>query len=217
MNQLTRNTGRVLIGAGICTGLFWALAGMLGSFAGAEVVRSGLWAPAQGLHVLGAVLALFGLTGLYAVYGAKTGKFGLLGFTLSVIGTMCFFADGIIALVLFPALGAADARLLAADGALNAPPVFLAFVTFAVFFMLGYLLFGAVIIRADSQMMKPVSLLMAGSVLANLPPGPVPHSVIAAGGILWSAGMIWLGARQSARQTTLSGASLSSQHLVLAK
>ena len=193
MIQIAKRTGWVLMLSGFCIGLFWTLAWRLGSFAGTEVIRDGLWVPAQALHVLGAVLALFGLIGLQALYGAKTGTAGMVGFVLAVIGAMCFFADGVIALVLFPALGAADPRLFNADGALNSPPVFFTFVVFAVFLMLGYVLFAVALLRADVRMRKPAALLIAGAVLSNLPPGPVSPLLIAAGGILLSVAMLWVG------------------------
>jgi hypothetical protein len=191
--QTAKRTSWVLMLSGCCTGLFWALAWRLGSFVGAEVTHDGLWVPAQTLHVLGAVLAVFGLIGLQALYGAKSGIVGMAGFVLSVIGAMCFFADGVIALVLFPVLAVADPRLFNADGALNSPPVFFTFVVFAAFLMLGYLLFAATLMRADVRMRKPAVLLMAGAVLSNLPPGPVSPLVIAAGGMLWSVAMLWMG------------------------
>ena len=193
MLQMEKGTGWVLVLSGCCTGLFWALAWRLGSFVGAEVTRDALWVPAQALHVLGAVLALFGLIGLQALYGAKTGTGGLVGFVLSVIGAICFFADGVIALVLFPVLASADPRLFNAEGALNSPSVFFTFVVFAVFLMLGYVLFAVTLLRADARMRQPAALLIAGAVVSNLPPGPVSPLVIAAGGILWSVAMLWIG------------------------
>ncbi|MBY0503018.1 MAG: hypothetical protein K2X03_03850 [Bryobacteraceae bacterium] len=193
MQQIAKTTGRVLILTGVITGLFWALAGRLGSFAGAAVTRDSLWIPAQTLHVLGAVLAVFGLIGLQALYGTKTGSTGMAGFVLSIAGALCFFADGVIALVLFPVLGAADARLFQADGAMNSPPVFLMFVAFAVVLMFGYVAFAVALGRADVRMRKPALLLIAGAILSNLPPGPVSPAIIAAGGIAWSMAMLWVG------------------------
>jgi len=191
--QMAKGTSWLLMLSGCCTGFFWALAWRLGSFAGAEVTYDSLWVPAQAFHILGAVLALFGLIGLQALYGAKTGTAGTVGFVLSVIGAICFFADGVIAMVLFPVLAAADPRLFNADGAMNSPPVFFTFVAFAVFLMLGYVLFAVTLLRADARMRNPATLLIAGAVLSNLPPGPVSPLIVAAGGILWSIAMLWIG------------------------
>jgi len=62
-----------LIGGAVCMAGFWLLAALLGSFAGAAVTHDPLWVPAQALHILAALLTLFGIFGLYAGQQEKMG------------------------------------------------------------------------------------------------------------------------------------------------
>jgi hypothetical protein len=190
---LIRWAGAALTASGIVTAVFWILAWRLGSFIGPDVVRDGLWAPSQLLHVLGSGLAVFGVAGLYARHWERMGTLGLMGCVVAVAGTMGFFADGVIAWAVFPALAADAPQLLGVQGAMNTPPVFYAFIAFAVTFMVGYVVLGVALLRARVGSTSAVLLLLVGAVLSSLPPGPVPSSIIALGGILWGAGAAWLG------------------------
>jgi hypothetical protein len=197
--SLIRISGVAFAVGGAAVAVFWALALGLGSFVGADVVRNSLWGPAQWLHVAGAMLAVLGLVGLYAAAWERMGRLGLAGFALALAGTVCFFTDGVIALAVFPALAASAPQTLALSGAMNTAPTFVAFVAFSAIFMTGYLVLGAALLRARIFAAAPVVVLMAGAVLANLPPGPVPSVVIAVGGIFWGAAAAWLGYRLASR------------------
>ncbi|RPI49744.1 MAG: hypothetical protein EHM56_11910, partial [Chloroflexi bacterium] len=117
-----------LISGAVCMAGFRLLAAMLGSFAGAAVTYDPLWVPAQALHILAALLSIFGIFGLYAIQCEQTGVLGLVGFVLTTIGTMLFFADGLIALVIYPALADAAPDLLAVTGAMNRGAVLVTFI-----------------------------------------------------------------------------------------
>src|SRR6266542_1706947 len=114
--QLYRLSGSALVLGGVCTALFWIMAAPLGSFFGADVVRHSFWTPSPVLHVVGALLTIFGVMGLYSAQRALTGVLGLVGFGLATAGAALFLADGLIALAVFPALAAAAPELLSATG-----------------------------------------------------------------------------------------------------
>jgi hypothetical protein len=181
-----------LIGGAICMAVFWLLAAWLGSFAGAAVTHDPLWVPAQVLHCLAALLTLFGLFGLYTAQYEKMGVLGLVGFVLATIGTTLFFADGLIALAIYPALAGTAPELLSASGAMNSGAVLVAFIVMAATAMIGYIVFAAAILRAGVLPRAAALLFLLGGILFNLPPGPVPMIVLAIGGILWAIGSIWL-------------------------
>src|SRR3954470_5859357 len=126
--RLTRLSLRI---GGFCMALFWILAVPIGSFVGADSTRHPLWIPSQVMHVAGALFTLFGLIGLYGAERRRAGQLGLVGFALAVLGTVLFFGDGLIALILYPAVADLAPELLAPDGAMNRGVVLAAFIAIA--------------------------------------------------------------------------------------
>ncbi len=182
-----------LIGGAVCMAGFWILAGVLGSFAGAAVTHSPLWVPSQALHILAALFTLFGIAGLYAVQREQSGALGLVGFVIATVGTVLFFADGLIALAIYPALAEAAPDLLDVTGAMNSGGVLIAFILMAATAMIGYVVFGVAVWRAGILPRAAALLFLLGGILFNLPPGPIPMPVLTFGGVVWAVGAIWLG------------------------
>jgi hypothetical protein len=194
MKQTTlyRLSAYSLMGGAVCMAGFWILATVLGSFAGATVTRDPLWLPGQTLHILAALLTIFGILGLYAVQREQTGVLGLVGFVLAIVGTVLFFADGLIALAIFPALADAAPDVLAITGAMNSGSVLIAFIIMAATAMIGYVVFAVATLRAGILPRAAALLFLLGAILFNLPPGPVPMIVLAIGGVIWAVGSVWL-------------------------
>jgi len=198
--------GRCLVGAGIVTALFWLSTAPFETFAGAEVASHVLFVPGQVLHVAGALLTIFGYIGLFQLIRPEAGRFSLSAFVLAVLGAAFFFGDGIIALVVFPMLAQHAPELIEATGPLFTGRVLGFFVLFAATNMIGTVLFGAAAMLSRLVPWAACLLLIAGGVLANLPPLPGMHLVLVTGGVLWGAGAIWLGYAvvQKARADSLS-------------
>ena len=171
---------------------FWLLAALLVSFAGASVIYNPLWLPSQALHILAALFTIFGIFGLYAIQREQSGVLCLVGFVLATLGTMLFFADGLIALAIYPALADATPDLLTVTGTMNSGSVLVAFIIMAATAMIGYIVFAAAILRAGILPRAAALLFLLGGVLFNLPPGPVPMIVLTIGGIVWAVGSVWL-------------------------
>jgi hypothetical protein len=182
--------GAALIGAGMFTAMFWILAADIGSFVGVSSVRHPLWTVSQWFHVLGALLTMFGLIALYAVHRERTGVAGLVGFALAIAGTVLFFADGFVALVIFPALAGAAPWVLSPTGAMNNGSVLAAFVLVAVVNVVGLTVFTLAMLHAD---LFPRSAFIlrgrrafqsaAGS-YANAPAGPRRRPLGSRGGLV---------------------------------
>jgi hypothetical protein len=194
MKQSTRYqlSAYSLISGAVCMAGFWLLATLLGSFAGATVTHEPLWMPAQTLHILAALFTIFGIFGLYGIQREQMGVLGLVGFVLATIGTTLFFADGLIALAIYPALADAAPDLLAVTGAMNSGAVLVTFIIMAATAMIGYIVFATAILRAGILPRAAALLFLLGGVLFNLPPGPVPMIVLTIGGIVWAVGSAWL-------------------------
>jgi hypothetical protein len=191
--KLVRLSGAALVAGGVCVSLFWILVAPLRTFAGADVVRHPLWTPSQSLHVAGALLAMYGIVGLYAAIRRTAGLFGVVGFVLALAGMALFLADGLVALAVFPALAAVAPDTLAPDGAMNQGSVLILFIAIAAVNMIGQMVLGTLLLQSGSFPRAAVLLVLVGGLVFNLPPGPVPLPVVAAGGVLWGAGAVWLG------------------------
>jgi hypothetical protein len=187
--SLTRWSGLSLLAAGIANAAFWVMVIPIGTFAGAQASLHVLWLPSQLLHVVAGMLALFGLVGLYARYAEEVGWPGLASFALSLFGTGFYLADVVIALMVFPIAARLAPVMLAADGVLNLSPIY---IVFAVVFMVGYILLGLVFLLRNIYPRPAVALFVLGAILMNLPP-VLPMTVLVAGGVLWGAGVAWLG------------------------
>jgi hypothetical protein len=179
--------------SGCASILFWIMAGWTGTFTGAAVVQGAAWIPAQTLHVIAALLAVFGFMSVYAAERHRAGLSGVIAFGLATTGNVLFLVDGVIALVIFPALAHSIPAALEASGVMNQGAMLTLFIAIAAINMIGQVAFGIVTWRAGLFPRPAAALLVIGGLLFNLPPGPVPMIVLAAGGVLWGIAALWLG------------------------
>lgn len=192
-STFVRTGAAALMASGCASILFWIMAAWTGTFAGAAVVQQPAWIPAQTLHVIAALLAVFGFMSVYAAERNRAGVSGLIAFGLATTGNVLFLVDGLIALVIFPALAHSVPAALEASGVMNQGATLTLFITIAAINMIGQVAFGVVTWRAGVFPRPAASLLVIGGLLFNLPPGPVPMIVLAAGGVLWGIAALWLG------------------------
>lgn len=183
----------MMAAGGIANAVFWLMVWQIGSFVGASAALDPLWTPSQWLHVIAAVLGTLGLVALFGAFRERLGVAGLISFAVAVVGAMGYFADGVIALAVFPVLAREAPGMLAATGAMNAPPVLFAFIAFSAIFMIGHVALSGVLLRTRAFPTGSLALFAAGAVLSHLPPGPVPTQVIQFGGIVFSIGATWIG------------------------
>ncbi len=139
---------------------------------------------AHGLHVIGGVVTLLGLVGLYLHHRQRTGAIAFVGFVLAFVGTALFAGLGMIAEFVAPTL-ARNGTLPAAPELLG-PLVPLTFLPF----LFGYLLFGGALIRSAVIPRWGPLALMLGALLLALP-WPWPVNLI--GGALFAAAAVLLG------------------------
>lgn len=184
MNRPNDLTRWLLIGASLCSAGFWILAMVIGSFVGYAVVDHALWIPSQLLHVVGALLVIPAIPGLMQFARSPYGPLAPWAGTVSMIGSALFAADGVIALGVYPTL-ANNARMLLEPGQAMGSGIMLAtYVAVGAVNMMGWILVGAAMWNGRVPNWA-TGLLLAGAVLFNLPPGPVPVFVLAIGGLLW--------------------------------
>ncbi len=138
----------------------------------------------HGLHLIGGVVTLLGVVGLFLRYRERTGTVAFVGFVLAFVGTALFAGLGMIAEFVAPTLARKGALPTAPE--LLGPLVPLTFVPF----LLGYLLLGGALIRSAVGPRWGPILLMLGVLLLALP-WPWPVNLI--GGVLFAAGTVLLG------------------------
>jgi hypothetical protein len=135
------------------------------------------------LYLLGGVLLLLGLVGLYTRQSGSSGTLGLVAFLVAFLGTALAVGATWAELFVAPTLAVEAPRILDAE-----PTGMLALgftLTFVVFLPLGWLLFGVASLRARIYPRAAAILLMVGAVIAGL---PIPLTEI----VLY-VGVAWLG------------------------
>ena len=131
------------------------------------------------LYLLGTVLLLLGLVGLYAGQSEAAGVLGLVGFLVAFLGTALFSGAVWFELFITPSLAAEAPELAEAELGLAG------FVVSFLLVVLGWFLFGAATLRARVYPRPTAALLMVGAVASF---APIPLS-----GIVLSVAVAWLG------------------------
>lgn len=132
-----------------------------------------------GLYLLGGVLLLLGLVGLYASQSEAAGVLGLVGFLVAFAGTALLVGALWFELFITPALATEAPEL--AEAELGLAGFILVLLTGA----LGWVLFGAATLRARVYPRGVAGLLIIGGLVAF---APVPLA-----GIVFSGAIAWMG------------------------
>ena len=131
------------------------------------------------LYLLGAVLLLLGLVGLYASQSEAAGVLGLVGFLAAFLGTALLVGVLWFELFITPSLATRAPALAEAELGLAG------FILVFLLGVVGWLLFGAATLRARVYSRWAAVLLMVGGVVTFV---PIPLA-----GIVFSVAIAWLG------------------------
>ena len=161
--------------AALAGGLLFVIGDLLGlasigeeSFA--ETAATGTFILQQLIFLLGTVLILFGLFGLYASQSEATGTLGLVGFLVAFLGTALTVGAKWAQTFIAPIVAERAPELLEAEN-LAFP---LSFATFA----LGWLLLGVATLRARVYPRWAAVLLIVGAAITFFPFLPTPAVVL---------------------------------------
>ncbi len=183
-STLIRWSGLALIVGGISLALF-VLSHPQVEF-GPDATRQPTWVLSHSFHAVGALLALFGLIGVFVRQRDEAGALGLLAFIVAFIGTALLVATGLISAYILPG---APSLLVGAEPTLDAIP----FVLQTVFMIVGYILLAAAIVRSGVLPRWAALAMVVGVVLFDLPPFVVPLIVLTLGGVVFGASLAWVG------------------------
>lgn len=127
------------------------------------------WVPEHSLFMLSFVLALLGLTTLYAQLVSYAGGLGLAAYITLVVGLILMTAVTFSEAYLFPTFAATVPTFFDPNGPLLSSPLFIASLAVTVLtYMVGHVLFGIVAWRAK-QILGWMAILMGlGAVLSIL-------------------------------------------------
>src|ERR1017187_84694 len=146
------------------------------------------WQLAHRLHFVGAICALLGLPGIYAMQCQQLGTLGTIGFALSFLGNAMFLGTGMITAFIWPMLALCALQSVELGGALFGSLGSLSFLLTAATMMVGYVLFGGALLR--------IGMVPGGTRLGMRPPPPLTAlrwAVMVLGGVLYGAGLAWVG------------------------
>ncbi|MBM3941922.1 MAG: hypothetical protein FJ316_03170 [SAR202 cluster bacterium] len=189
-------SGLALVLGGVSFALFMLLH-PFGELEGAEVTMRWNWVPAHTFHFLGAMFTLLGIIGLYARHDGALGRLGAIGFVIAFIGTAMFVGTGMFTAWVWPVIARHVPAFVAPGGPLFNDSSTVGFTAAPYALMtLGYILFGAAMLKAKVMPRWAVIMSMLGIVLFCVPVhpvGPVPWIVRVIGALVFGGALAWLG------------------------
>ena len=147
-----------------------------------------LWVPVHVVWLVSIVLILLGLVGLYVRYADRMGSLGLVAFLVAFFGNALLVAGSFVDAFVLPTVA------LELPKVFEAPPLPLsiALTLTYVLFLLGYVLFGTVIIRSGVLPRWAGLLLAVGAPLFVVGVDTL-QLITVLGAVLFGVGWAWLG------------------------
>jgi len=179
-DQLLRLAGLAALGAGILSAIGDVMSLVVDLEAAAADASQGI---VFGFYLVGTVLLLLGLVGLYASQSRAAGMLGFAGFLLAFLGTALTAGAIWFELFVTPGLAARAPDLTIAE---------LGFAGFILSFLLaafGWLLFAIATLRAGVYPRPATMLLVAGALVSFVP----LFVQVPATGLVLSVAVAWLG------------------------
>jgi len=187
VDQLIRWSGLTLVAAGLLFGLF--------PFAhpnhDPEGFSGARWLPAHLMPNVGAIIALFGLIGIFARQLRAAGWLGVVAFVASIIGTASFVSGLMIEAFIIPYMGLTFPELVLDD----APPPGIgdAFLVIRMLFMLGFVLLGLSVMRARVLPRGIGVLLIVATLINSFGEMLLGEAAFYLGSVMFGMALGWLG------------------------
>jgi hypothetical protein len=186
-DRLIRWSGLSLVLAGLLFGLF----PFVHPNHDPDGFKSALWVPAHLMPNVGAVVALLGLTGVFARQLRAAGWLGVVAFVASMIGTASFVSGLMIEAFMIPYMSLEFPELLLDD---TPPPgVAEAFLMIRLLFMVGFILLGAAVIQARHYGRNVGLLLIVSAIFNSLGDLLIGDPAFYLGSAMFGGALGWLG------------------------
>jgi len=188
-----RITGLANIISAICLLLFWFLYAVLLPINEVPanydlLILDPDWLLVNGLGVIGFVLALVGILGIFFKQFNDLTLLGMFGFLITVVGQVLYNAGMYYETFIWPILAVSDPNLVTlSTGPIYSNPIFFMMqILSGSIFSIGFLIFGI-----STYSKWAILLLVIGVVLFI--PGFFPYAVRTVGIIAYAIGLIWVG------------------------
>lgn len=151
-----------------------------------------IWVPVHMMPTAMAVLALYGLVGIFARQGERNGRFGTVAFIVAMLGTALMLTGTDVETFIIPFIG------LSAPQVMEGPPPIgqmLAWAAASLVFAIGYILEGIAVIRAGVLPRGAGALLALGGLVLGIgaaATGMLPP-VLLLGALLFGFALAWTG------------------------
>jgi hypothetical protein len=151
------------------------------------------WLIVNSLGVIGFVLALIGILGIFFKQSKDLTEVGMFGFLITFVGQVLYNAGIYYETFIWPVLAESDPNLIdVSDGPIYSDPVFFMMLLLAgSIYVVGFLIFGYSTYKTNSFPKWAVLLLVIGVLLFI--PGFFPYLIRSAGIIVYTIGLIWVG------------------------
>ena len=191
-SNLFRWSGLAFLLAGILLPVSWYIRFAEGDSSNPATVMSALYITGETLAIIGVILTLLGLVGIYTRQIRETGRVGLLGFLALFTGTVLLggllFFEGYVV----PAIAATTPSLHEVS-LFSVPALLVPVIVLSIFNLLGFLLFGIAIMRANVLPRLAGLLFIIGGILYSPGPNQLPWIVFTIGTTVVGIAQIWLG------------------------
>ncbi|MHA2034908.1 MAG: hypothetical protein ACW98X_00655 [Promethearchaeota archaeon] len=151
------------------------------------------WLIVNGLGVIGFLLALIGVLGIFFKQSNDLTQLGMLGFLVTFVGQVLYNAGIYYETFIWPVLAASDINLVdLSNGPIYTDPVFFMMqMLVGSIYVIGFLIFGYSTYKTDSFPKWAILILVIGVVFFI--PGFFPYIVRTIGIIVYTGGLIWVG------------------------
>ncbi|MHA1958728.1 MAG: hypothetical protein ACW99U_00700 [Candidatus Thorarchaeota archaeon] len=151
------------------------------------------WLIVNGLGVIGFVLALVGVLGIFFKQFNDLTALGMIGFLITFVGQVFYNASIYYETFIWPILAQSDPSLIdMSSGPMYTNPVFFIMLILAgSLYAFGFLIFGYSTYKTESFPKWAVLLLVIGVVLFI--PGFSPYIIRTLGVIVYAIGLVWVG------------------------
>jgi len=151
------------------------------------------WLLVNGLGVLGFVLALVGVLGIFFKQFDNLTELGMIGFLITFVGQVFYNASIYYETFIWPILAQSDPNLInMSTGPIYSDPVFFIMLILAgSLYAFGFLIFGYSTYKTETFPKWAILLLVIG--VALFIPGFSPYIIRTLGVIVYAVGLIWVG------------------------